>query len=46
MEFLLIFIGICLLLGLVSNPHSNRDQMREDKLPPDFFKNYYNNNKE
>lgn len=46
MEFFLIFICICLILGLVSNPNGNSNQKKVDKLPPDFFDNYYKRNKD
>ena len=44
MEIFLILIIICLLLGIVSPSSSSKK--KSDKLPPDFFDNYYKRNKD
>ena len=46
MEFFFIFLCILLILGMVGNSNPYSKDKREDKLPPEFFDNYYNRDKD
>jgi hypothetical protein len=44
-EFFLILICILIVLSIVGNSNPYKREKGSDDLPPDFFKDWYKNNK-